>query len=131
MKLSFVELYNEELRDFLTNDLSAPTAFTQPMGMAAKDAKAADGGLKLFDESNKRGSFIQGLEEIASETRLTRLTLLLSSPKAANTDKSQQPNSMITPRTCIHSSLSRFTLKRKITRASGDDLLKVGKPKPR
>jgi kinesin family member 11 len=32
VKVSFVELYNEELRDLLTNELSAPAGSTQPMG---------------------------------------------------------------------------------------------------
>ena len=46
MKVSFVELYNEELCDLLVNDLAAPTALTQPMGLAAKDTRATDGALK-------------------------------------------------------------------------------------
>jgi kinesin family protein 11 len=43
VKVSFVELYNEELRDLLSSDFSAPIGSTQPMGMGAgqtaKDAK--------------------------------------------------------------------------------------------
>jgi kinesin family member 11 len=77
VKVSFVELYNEELRDLLANDLSVPMAFTQPMDMAAKDAKAADRlSLKIFDEAIKRGMFIQGLEEIGVRDSAHALALL-------------------------------------------------------
>ena len=64
VKISFVELYNEELRDLLALDLSAPAGSTQPMGMGSIANAGNGGGLKLFDDASKKGVFIQGLEEI-------------------------------------------------------------------
>jgi len=62
VKVSYVELYNEELRDLLANDLAPPTGNTQPMG---KDSsKGGDGGLKLFEDPSKKGVIIQGVEEV-------------------------------------------------------------------
>jgi kinesin family protein 11 len=122
VKVSFVELYNEELRDLLANDLSAPTAFTQPMGMAAKDAKAADGGLKIFDEANKRGVFIQGLEEVAVRDSTHALALLT---------KGSERRQIASTRFNDHSSRSHsvftITVHLKEKNHTGDDLLKVGK----
>ncbi|KAJ3539330.1 hypothetical protein NMY22_g4783 [Coprinellus aureogranulatus] len=37
VKISFVALYNEELRDLLASDFSAPNGSTQPMGHRSKD----------------------------------------------------------------------------------------------
>lgn len=59
VKVSFVELYNEELRDLLASHLSAPAGSEQPM--AKGGAKDRD-GLKIFEDA-KGGVFIQGLEE--------------------------------------------------------------------
>ena len=64
VKISYVELYNKELRDLFGNDLPPTNNSIQPMGMATKDAKGADRGLKIFDEAGKCGILIQGLEEI-------------------------------------------------------------------
>jgi kinesin family protein 11 len=64
VKISFVGLYidNEELHDFLANDFMAPSGLAQPMDRGSKDASgAAQNGLKIFDKSNKKGVFIQGL----------------------------------------------------------------------
>lgn len=60
VKVSFIELYNEELRDLLVSDFKEPGSNTQPMGAAGG---SGSGGLKIFDDSAKKGTFIQGLEE--------------------------------------------------------------------
>jgi kinesin family member 11 len=52
IKISFVELYNEELRDHIASELSAPAGSTQPMGKGGSDANTADsnqGGVKIFN----------------------------------------------------------------------------------
>lgn len=122
VKISFIELYNEELRDLLANDLSAPTAFAQPMGMGAKDGKTVDGGLKIFDEANKRGVFIQGLEEIAVRDWTHALALLT---------KGSERRQIAATRFNDHSSRSHsvftVTVHLKEKTNMGDDLLKVGK----
>ena len=76
VKISYIELYNEELRDLLGNDLPPTNNSVQPMGMAAKDAKDTDGGLKIFDEAGKRGVLIQGLEEIVVKDSKSVIALL-------------------------------------------------------
>jgi kinesin family member 11 len=53
VKVSYVELYNEELRDLFASESTTNTTYgsnTVP-------------GLKIFDDSAKRGVLIQGLEE--------------------------------------------------------------------
>ncbi|KAG8737455.1 kinesin motor protein cin8 [Ceratobasidium sp. 414] len=60
VKVSFVELYNEELRDLLVSDFKEPGSNVQPMAIAGG---VGSGGLKIFDDSAKKGTFIQGLEE--------------------------------------------------------------------
>ncbi|KAG8697716.1 kinesin motor protein cin8, partial [Ceratobasidium sp. 394] len=60
VKVSFVELYNEELRDLLVSDFKEPSSSAQPMSIAGG---VNSGGLKIFDDSAKKGTFIQGLEE--------------------------------------------------------------------
>lgn len=58
VKCSYVELYNEELRDLLSAEYS-PAAGNQG-GSAAQP-----GGLRLY-EDGKKGVLIQGLEECAA-----------------------------------------------------------------
>ena len=47
------------------------------MGMAAKDAKGADRGLKIFDEAGKHGVLIQGLEEIVVPVKDSKSAIAL------------------------------------------------------
>jgi kinesin family protein 11 len=56
VKISFIELYNEELRNFLAAKLSAPARSTQPMGKGSNSnlTDANQGGLKIFDDGSKR-----------------------------------------------------------------------------
>jgi len=65
VKISFVELYNEEIRDLLVadsnhNSNNGPTTFGGVGGSGL-----IPGGLKIFDDPNPRGRgvVIQGLEE--------------------------------------------------------------------
>ncbi|KAJ2931380.1 hypothetical protein H1R20_g5745, partial [Candolleomyces eurysporus] len=120
VKISFVELYNEELRDLLANDLSAPNGSTQPMGHGSKD-KGADNGLKMFDDAGKRGVFIQGLEEIAVKDSKHALALLV---------KGSERRQIGATNFNEHSSRSHsvFSITVHIKDSSfGEDLLKIGK----
>ncbi|KAJ3920283.1 P-loop containing nucleoside triphosphate hydrolase protein [Lentinula edodes] len=77
VRISFIELYNEELRDLLASELSAPIGSTQPMSMASKDAtKNTGSNIKIFDDSNKRGVIIQGIEEVPVKSSADTLALL-------------------------------------------------------
>lgn len=120
VKISFVELYNEELRDLLAPDLSAPAGSTQPMGMGA--GKDGGQGLKIFDDASKKGVFIQGLEECCVKDSKDALALLT---------KGSQRRQIAATKFNDHSSRSHsvfsITVHTKETSAIGDDLLKVGK----
>ena len=124
VKVSFVELYNEELRDLLASELSAPSGSTQPMGMGtgqvSKDANV--NGLKIFDDASKRGVFIQGLEEVCVKDAADALALLT---------KGSHRRQIAATKFNDHSSRSHsvFSITVHIRESStlGDDLLKVGK----
>lgn len=120
VKISYIELYNEELRDLLATELAPPTGTTQPMGMGAKD-KAAE-GLRIFDEAGKKSVFIQGLEEIPVKDCKDALALLT---------KGSERRQIAATRFNDHSSRSHsifsITVHVKETSNVGDDLLKVGK----
>lgn len=120
VKISYVELYNEELRDLLASDLSAPTGTTQPMGMGAP--KDGPGTLRIFEDSSKKGVLIQGLEEVPVKDFNDALALL---------EKGSQRRQIAATKFNDHSSRSHsvfsITVHTKETSSLGDDLLRVGK----
>ena len=119
VKISYVELYNEELRDLLAPELAAPSGSTQPMAQGViKEASV----LKIFDDSSKKGVFIQGLEDCPVKDRADALALLT---------KGSQRRQIAATKFNDHSSRSHsiftITVHVKETSSIGDDLLKVGK----
>jgi len=122
VKVSFIELYNEELRDLLASDLASPTTLMQPMAMAAKDARGVEGGLKIFDDATKRGVFIQGLEEVAVKDSKTALALL-----TRGSERRQIAATKFNDHSSRSHSIFSITIHIKETTTMGDDLLKVGK----
>ena len=119
VKISYVELYNEELRDLLAPELATPSGSTQPMAHGvAKEAPV----LKIFDDSSKKGVLIQGLEDCPVKDRTDALALLT---------KGSQRRQIAATKFNDHSSRSHsiftITVHVKETSSIGDDLLKVGK----
>ncbi|QRV90691.1 kinesin motor domain protein [Ceratobasidium sp. AG-Ba] len=119
VKVSFVELYNEELRDLLVSDFKEPGSSAQPMAIAAG---VGAGGLKIFDDSAKKGTFIQGLEEAHVRDAQDAVALLR---------KGSERRQIAATKFNDHSSRSHsiFTLTVCTKEASGDgsDLVKIGK----
>jgi kinesin family member 11 len=78
VKVSFVELYNEELRDLLAPEMASLIGNAQPMGLGNGQQAQTQGNtvLKIFDDSSKRGVFIQGLEETAVKNAADAIALL-------------------------------------------------------
>lgn len=122
VRISFVELYNEELRDLLAPDLPPPTGTAQPMGMGSNKESSGRPELKIFDDSSKKGVFIQGLEECSVKDTTDALALLT---------KGSQRRQIAATKFNDHSSRSHsifsITVHTKETSTIGDDLLKVGK----
>ncbi|KAH9842625.1 kinesin motor domain-containing protein [Rhodofomes roseus] len=122
VKISFIELYNEELRDLLAPELAAPVGSTQPMGMGAQKDNSGQGNLKIFDDASKKGVFIQGLEDACVKDAADALALLT---------KGSQRRQIAATKFNDHSSRSHsvfsITVHTKETSSMGDDLLKVGK----
>lgn len=119
VKISFVELYNEELRDLLAPEMSVPSGSSQPM---SQGMNKENNGLKIFDDSSKKGVFIQGLEESPVKDCTDALALLT---------KGSQRRQIAATKFNDHSSRSHsvfaITVHVKETSGMGDDLLKVGK----
>ncbi|EPQ58109.1 kinesin-domain-containing protein [Gloeophyllum trabeum ATCC 11539] len=121
VKISYVELYNEELRDLLAPELAAPSGTVQPMGLGGpKDNNQA--GLKIFEESNKKGVFIQGLEEPSVKDAADALSLL-----AKGSHRRQVAATKFNDHSSRSHSVFSITIHTKETSSMGDDLLKVGK----
>lgn len=123
VKISYVELYNEELRDLLTSELSAPIGNAQPMGKGSNsNTNEGQGGLKIFDDASKKGVIIQGLEELPVKDASDALALLT---------KGSHRRQIAATKFNDHSSRSHsvfsITVHIKETSNMGDDLLKVGK----
>jgi kinesin family member 11 len=125
VKISFVELYNEELRDLLASEFSAPVGSAQPMSKGGSNSNTTDsnqGGLKIFDDASKKGVFIQNLEETLVKDAKDALALLT---------KGSHRRQIAATKFNDHSSRSHsvfsITVHIKETSTMGDDLLKVGK----
>jgi kinesin family protein 11 len=123
VKISYIELYNEELRDLLASDLAAPVGSSQPMSMGSGSSRdVAAGGLKIFDDSTKRGVLIQGLEEIPVKSATDALALLVK-----GSDRRQIAATKFNDHSSRSHSIFSITVHTKEVSTMGDDLLRVGK----
>jgi len=123
VKVSYIELYNEELRDLLASDLAAPVGSSQPMSMGSGSSRdVAAGGLKIFDDTSKRGVLIQGLEEIPVKSASDALALLVK-----GSDRRQIAATKFNDHSSRSHSIFSITIHTKEVSTMGDDLLRVGK----
>lgn len=120
VKISFVELYNEELRDLLSAHLQAPAGSAQPMGAGSKTQSE----LKIFDEAGgkKKGVVIQGLEEISAKDYKQAVNLL-----SKGCYRRQVSATKFNDHSSRSHSVFTVTVHTKETNSSGDDTLRVGK----
>ncbi|WVQ80021.1 hypothetical protein IAT38_002122 [Cryptococcus sp. DSM 104549] len=107
VKCSYVELYNEELRDLLANEY--------------KGEQAGAGGLKLY-EDGKKGVYIQGLEETGVRNLKDALAMVDKGVQRRQTAETK----MNTESSRSHTIFS-ITVHTKETGLQREDLLKVGK----
>ncbi|KAF5365630.1 hypothetical protein D9758_003326 [Tetrapyrgos nigripes] len=122
VRASFMELYNEELRDLLASELSAPIGSMQPMGMASRDAKGSEGGLKIFDDPNKQGVVVQGLEEIHVRNSTEALNVLTK-----GSHRRQIAATKFNDHSSRSHSIFSLTIRVREVGSKGEELLKVGK----
>ncbi|KIO18808.1 hypothetical protein M407DRAFT_31522 [Tulasnella calospora MUT 4182] len=122
VKLSYVELYNEELRDLLAPEMSAPAGSAQPMGLAG--TANGGGGLKIFDEagSGKRGVLIQGLEDTPVKDFNHAIALLRK-----GSHRRQIAATKFNDHSSRSHSIFTITVHTKETCSKGDEALRVGK----
>ncbi|KAG8763032.1 kinesin motor protein cin8, partial [Ceratobasidium sp. 428] len=119
VKVSFVELYNEELRDLLVSDFKEPSSSAQPMAIAGG---AGSSGLKIFDDSAKKGTFIQGLEEAHVRDAQDAVGLLRK-----GSERRQIAATKFNDHSSRSHSIFTLTVSTKETSTDGNDLVKTGK----
>ncbi|KAF6766986.1 Kinesin, motor domain protein [Kalmanozyma brasiliensis GHG001] len=112
VKATFIELYNEELRDLLSLEPSASEA----------SSKDAPHGLRMYDDARGKGIVIQGLEEVALKDAAHGLSVLRRGSQkrqiaATNcNEQSSRSHGVFTMTVFIKDKGSR-----------GEDVLKIGK----
>lgn len=106
VKVSYVELYNEDLRDLL----------------APESASSSDPSLKIFDDSKKGGVIIQGLEEVAVKDSRDALALLQH-----GSDRRQVAATKFNDHSSRSHSIFSITVHIKESATAGEDMLKIGK----
>lgn len=125
VKISFIELYNEELRDLLASDLAAPASSAQPMGKGGSSSSSQleqQGALKIFDDGSKKGVWIQGVEEVNVRDASAALALLTK-----GSHRRQVAATKFNDHSSRSHSIFSITVHLKESAPGVDDMLKVGK----
>lgn len=117
VKCSYIELYNEELRDLLASD------FQQPTALGGHSTSGQPGGLKIYDDANKKGVNIQGLEETGIRNAQEGLALLHKGSQRRQVAETK----MNTESSRSHSIFNLTVHMKESSGNGGEDLLKVGK----
>ena len=117
VKISFIELYNEELRDLL-----APEILSSPQSMNSGIQKEAQLSLRLYDDANKKGVIIQGLEEVYVKNFADAIALLSS-----GSERRQIAATKYNDHSSRSHSVFTITVHSKEVSSLGDDFLRIGK----
>jgi kinesin family protein 11 len=149
VRVSYVELYNEELRDLNVAEISAPSSQNQPMSRAAPVARQAfvarasiaptkastqtsqQPELKIFDDNARRGVVIQGLEETLITSAAEGIRVLTRGSQRRQiaatqcNDQSSRSHTIFT--VTVHIKETASVGAGSGTRGGSEDLLKVGK----
>lgn len=131
VRVSFVELYNEELRDLNALEFAEPLAAGQPMdnrssaptAASTGGAQAGQGGLRIYDDKAGTGVVIQGLEEslITCAEEGLRVLKRGSERRQIGATRCNEQSSR------SHSIFTIVVHIKETARNGGEDLLKVGK----
>ncbi|GAC77498.1 kinesin-like protein [Moesziomyces antarcticus T-34] len=111
VKATFIELYNEELRDLLSLDNAS----------SANDA-AQHSSLRMYDDARGKGVVIQGLEEVALKDAAHGLAVL-----RRGSHKRQIAATNCNEQSSRSHSVFTMTVFIKDKGSRGDDVLKIGK----
>ncbi|PWN48420.1 kinesin-domain-containing protein [Violaceomyces palustris] len=126
VKASFVELYNEELRDLLSTDSPPSTGnISSGKGIAGSNNASREpptGSLKMYDDAKGRGVSIQGLEEVAMSDAAHGLSLL-----RRGSQKRQIAATRCNESSSRSHSVFTLTVHIKETGSKGEDVLRIGK----
>ncbi|KAJ1035663.1 hypothetical protein NDA18_000440 [Ustilago nuda] len=118
VKATFIELYNEELRDLLGSESCANTAAEA----SASTQKEAQHGLRMYDDARGKGVVIQGLEEVALKDAAHGLTLL-----RRGSQKRQIAATNCNEQSSRSHSVFTMTVFIKDKPCRGEEVLKIGK----
>ena len=115
VKVSFLELYNEELTDLLSNE--EPSTFPASNAPKSADDKKA---LRLLEDKN--GVVVQGLEEV-----IVRSAAEIYSVLDKGTAKRRTAATLLNSRSSRSHSIFTVTIHLKEATPEGEDVIKIGK----
>ncbi|KAJ2082780.1 Kinesin- motor protein [Coemansia sp. RSA 988] len=124
VRVSYVELYNEELRDLLVGTDTGIITEDNTAGMSRGGFESTGGSLKVFDSGTDKGVVIQGLEEKIVTSAREAVGLMQQGAmrrKVASTrcnDASSRSHAIFT--------ITVFIRERAVT-VEGEDIVKLGK----
>ncbi|KAL7422520.1 Kinesin-related motor protein [Cryptotrichosporon argae] len=119
VKCSYIELYNEELRDLLAPEYKESTS--QPMALSSGGRDA--GGLKIYEDGSKKGVMIQGLEETGVRNLKEGLALLNRGSQRRQVAETK----MNTESSRSHSIFTLTVHVKETSVAGNEDMLRIGK----
>lgn len=116
IRVSFLEIYNEELRDLNSSEM-----LSQATESASSSSNAAS--LKIFDDASRKGGVVvQGLEETYIKDAAAGIKIL-----TRGSQRRQQASTNCNDQSSRSHSIFTITVTLKEVSSKGEDLIKVGK----